>query len=153
MDLGFKSDPNMHRAHKWLIQSADRSRAIVGGRRPGFLGKIGRDARINLCSVGHNRGNTLESKSGVEMGKTILLGRCWIPQIETPPLRNEAQLNCVALRSALDYEVAWRAVKGQDERQKTAPLTALHATREVTAKSEKKIRRAATSALTFMTFS
>ena len=68
--------------------------------------------------------------------------------------RNEAQLNCVALRSQLDYEVAWRAVKGQDEeRQKTAPLTALHATREVTAMSEKKIRRAATSALTFMTFS
>jgi hypothetical protein len=44
-------------------------------------------------------------------------------------------------------------VKGQDERQKTAPLTTLHATREVTAMSEKKIRRAATSGLTFMTFS
>src|SRR5215469_8698290 len=26
-----------------------------------------------------------------------------------------------------DFEWAWRAVKGQDERQKTAPLTALHA--------------------------
>ena len=38
------------------------------------------------------------------------------------------KLNCVSLRSSLDYEVAWRAVKGQDERQKTAPLTALHAT-------------------------
>jgi hypothetical protein len=37
--------------------------------------------------------------------------------------------------------------------KKTAPLTTLHATREVTAMSEKKIRRAATSALTFMTFS
>src|SRR6516164_9495319 len=41
---------------------------------------------------------------------------------------NEAQLNCVALRPSLDYEVAWRAVKGQDERLKPAPLTALHAT-------------------------
>src|SRR5215472_945299 len=71
----------------------------------------------------------------------------------THHLRNEAQLNCVALRSSLDYGLAWRAVKGQDERQKTAPLTALHATREVTVMSEKKIRRAATSALTFMTFS
>ena len=50
---------------------------------------------------------------------------------QTHQRRNEAQLNCVALRSQLDYEVAWRAVKGQDERQKTAPLTALHATREV----------------------
>jgi hypothetical protein len=70
------------------------------------------------------------------------------PQIHQ--LRNEAQLNCVALRSSLDYEVAWRAVKGQDERPKRAPLTALHATREVTVMSEKKIRRAATSALTFV---
>ena len=62
------------------------------------------------------------------MGETILLGLGRISQNETPPLRNEDQLNCVALRSQLDYEVAWRAVKGQDERQKTAPLTALHAT-------------------------
>jgi len=45
---------------------------------------------------------------------------------QTHQLRNEAQLNCVALRPQLDYEVGWRAVKGQDERQKTAPLTALH---------------------------
>jgi hypothetical protein len=63
------------------------------------------------------------------------------------------KLNCVSLRSALDDEVAWRAVKGQDERQKKAPLTALHTTWELAATSEKKIRRAATSALTFMTFS
>jgi hypothetical protein len=49
-------------------------------------------------------------------------------QNPTPSIKDEAPLNCVALRSSLDYEVAWRAVKGQDERQKTAPLTALHAT-------------------------
>jgi hypothetical protein len=66
---------------------------------------------------------------------------------------SEAQLNCVALRPPLDYEVAWRPVKGQAERQKTAPLTALHATgRSVVDVAEKKWR-AATSALTFMTFS
>ena len=62
------------------------------------------------------------------MGETILLGLGWIPQSETPPLRNEAPLYCVALRSSLDDEVAWRPVKGQDERPTTAPLTALHAT-------------------------
>ena len=56
------------------------------------------------------------------MGETILLGLGWIPQSETPPLRNEAPLYCVALRSSLDYEVAWRAVKGQDERQKKGAL-------------------------------
>jgi hypothetical protein len=50
---------------------------------------------------------------------------------KTTPLRNEAQLNCVALRSQLDCEVAYGAM-----------LT-----------SENKLRRAATSALTFMTFS
>ena len=49
-------------------------------------------------------------------------------QNPTPSTKDEAPLNCVALRPALDYEVAWRAVKGQDERQQTAPLTALHAT-------------------------
>ena len=35
---------------------------------------------------------------------------------ETTPLWNEAQLNCVSLRSELDCEVAYGAVKGQDER-------------------------------------
>jgi len=73
---------------------------------------------------------------------------------QTHLLRNEAQLNCVALRSSLDYEVGWRAVKGQDERQKTGALdsspTHPGGYREV---GEKIIRRAATSALTFMTFS
>jgi hypothetical protein len=87
------------------------------------------------------------------MGKTILLGRCWIPQTETPPLRNEAPLNCVSLRSAFDYEMGWRAVKGQDERSLTAtPLTALHPIRD-RRDYWKKSRKAATSALTFMTFS
>ena len=47
---------------------------------------------------------------------------------QTLLLRNEAQLNCVALRPPLDCEVAWRPVKGRDERQRTAPLPALHAT-------------------------
>ena len=49
-------------------------------------------------------------------------------QKPNPSTKDEAQLNCVALRPPLDFEWAWRAVKGQDERQKTAPLTALHAT-------------------------
>ena len=64
-------------------------------------------------------------------------------------LRNEAQLNCVALRPPLDYEVAWRPVKGRDERQKTAPLTALHATGRSIVDVGGKNMEAATSALTF----
>ena len=40
-------------------------------------------------------------------------------------LRNEAQRSCVALRSELDCEVTWGAVKGQDKRPLFgAPLTA-----------------------------
>jgi hypothetical protein len=75
-------------------------------------------------------------------------------QNPTPSTKDEAQLNCVALRPPLDFEVAWRPVKGRDERQKTAPLTALHATgHSIVDVEQKKIWRAATSALTFMTFS
>ena len=43
---------------------------------------------------------------------------------KTTPLRNEAQLNCVSLRSQLDCEVTGGAVKGQDERPFRVPLTA-----------------------------
>jgi len=44
---------------------------------------------------------------------------------KTTPLRNEAQLNCVSLRSELDCEVTCGSVKGQDERRPSAaPLTA-----------------------------
>ena len=70
---------------------------------------------------------------------------------QTLQRRNEAQLNCIALRSELDYEVAWTAVKGKDERPKMAPLTALHASREVYRDVGKKKERPppATSALTF----
>ena len=60
-------------------------------------------------------------------------------QNPTPSTKDEAPLNCVALRPPLDYEVAWRPVKGQDERQNTAPLTALHATgRSIVDVGEKK---------------
>jgi len=76
------------------------------------------------------------------------------PRCRTFSTKDEAQLNCVALRPQLDDEVACRPVKGQDERPKPAPLTALHATgRSVVDVGEKQIWRAATSALTFMTFS
>jgi hypothetical protein len=33
MDLGLQSDPNLHRAAKRPIQSADRSTATVGGTK------------------------------------------------------------------------------------------------------------------------
>ena len=59
-------------------------------------------------------------------------------QNPNPSTKDEAQLNCVALRPSLDYEVAWRAVKGRDERQKTAPLTASTPPDAASLTSEKK---------------
>ena len=50
---------------------------------------------------------------------------------EPTPLRNEASLNCVSLRSELDCEVTCGAVKGQHERPFRAPLTAPQVTPEL----------------------
>jgi hypothetical protein len=49
------------------------------------------------------------------------LGECPLGEEkpQTHPLRNKPQLNSVSLRSQLDHEVAWKAVKGQDERSLT----------------------------------
>src|SRR6266566_492256 len=64
---------------------------------------------------------------------------------KTTPPRNEAQLNCVSLRSQLDCEVTYGAVKGQDERPLRATLTAVNHHRTSMLTSENKLRRAATS--------
>jgi hypothetical protein len=71
-----------------------------------------------------------------------------------PLLWNEAQLNFVSLRSQLDYEVTYGAVKGQDEHPLRGALDSpVSHHRATMLTSENKLRRAATSALTFMTFS
>ena len=58
---------------------------------------------------------------------------------ETTPLRNEAQLNCVSLRSELDCELTWGTVKGQDERPlSAAPLTTPQVTHRRSMQLEKK---------------
>jgi len=72
---------------------------------------------------------------------------------EPTQLRNEAQLNCVSLRSELDDEVTCEAVKGQDERQLRAPLTTPQVTTGGLCSSGRDNKEAATSALTFTTFS
>src|SRR5260370_42283398 len=56
---------------------------------------------------------------------------------EPTPLRNEAPLNCVSLRSELDDAVTCGAVKGQDERPFRAPLTAPQVTPELDAARKK----------------
>jgi hypothetical protein len=152
MDLGFTTDPNMHRAPR----SGPFRVRIEAGQLWVARARISRkvDSYANqsmFCEL--QTTNILESKSEVEMGKTIMLGRCWITQTETPPLRNKAQLNCVSLRSVLDYEVAWKAVKGRDERPLRDALDSSPSYDRIAPMSEIKLRRAATSALTFITFS
>ena len=81
---------------------------------------------------------------------------CPRDQKQNPTLstKDEAQLNCVALRPPLDDEVAWRPVKGRDERPTTAPLTALHATgRRIVDVGGRNMEGRHVGPLTFMTFS
>src|SRR5215472_11839795 len=116
MDLGFKSNPNMHRGPEVAHSECDRSRANVGGAGRFFWERL-RDANQLYVLAG------LQYRSLRRLGGSLLL----VQQQQNPkPINYGTQL--VSLRSSLDYEVAWRPVKGQDERQKTAPLTALHAT-------------------------
>ena len=72
---------------------------------------------------------------------------------QTHQLRNEAQLNCVSLRSSLDYEVVWRAVKGQDERALTGTALDSSPHLRATAMSAEKNKESRQVGLTFMTFS
>ena len=107
----------------------------MGGAGRFFWERLG-EANINFMFCG------LRYRSLRRLGGDLLLVQQ--KQNQTHQLWNEAQLNCVSLRSSLDYEVAWRPVKGEHERQKTAPLTALHATGGSVVDVATKIWRAAT---------
>jgi len=172
--------------------------ATVGWRRPEFSrSDLVRSKSRMFC----DRNKTMRMQNSRTARRSVDANEQARARAETTPLRNEAQLNCVALRSQLDCEVTGGAVKGQDERPFRAPLTAPPVTtgsmqhgRELalgglnTRKTDKSggavgrpscqsslrsdpnakfsaemwrkpqrtrkiIRRAATSALTFMTFS
>src|SRR5215470_19789715 len=93
----------------------------------GFSGNDG-ETRINFMFLWTAIPKSKKSKKSKKIGWGPV-ARPTKTKPQTHQLWNAAQLNCVSLRSSLDDEVAWRAVKGQDERPTTAPLTALHATR------------------------
>src|SRR5438477_6304078 len=90
MDLGVKSDPNMHRAHKRPIQSADRSTATRMASRE-TSEKTGRQtSQLTFCGSGKPMElNERSSKSG-GMENTRL-------DTQNHPLRDEAQLICQVL--------------------------------------------------------
>ena len=148
MDLGLGSNPNLHRAQKRPIQSADRSMATVGWRRPEFSRRTWFEADTETKRLKMMMENARTVRRSVDVNEQTR------ERAKTTPLRNEAQLNCVSLRSPLDCEVTYGAVKGQDERPLRGALDSPathHRTSMLT--SENKLRRAATSALTFLTFS
>jgi len=151
MDLGIRSDPTCTGPRKRPIQSADRSMATVGWRRPEFSGSdLVRSGSRMFCD--RNEKMMLENARTVR--RSVDANEQARERAKTTPLRNEAQLNCVSLRSQLDCEVTYGAIKGQDERCLRGVLdnpVSHHRTSMLT--SENKLRRAATSALTFMTFS
>src|SRR5262250_231668 len=121
MDLGFKSNPNMHRGPRsgpFRVRIEAGQMCVAPAR---ISAKILRDAnQFMFCGL---RYRILR-----RVGRDALACPRNKKQNPTASTKDEAQLNCVALRPQPDDEVAWRPVKGQDERPKTAPLTALHAT-------------------------
>src|ERR1700722_16193169 len=88
--------------------------ATVGRRRPEFSRRdLDRSKsrmfcdRNNTTMMMQNSGTVRPSLDANEQARA---------RAKTTALRNEAQLNCVALRSQSNCEVTYRAVKGQDER-------------------------------------
>ena len=118
MDLVFRSNPNLHRALKGPIQSADRSMATVGWRRPEFPEELG-SKRIRLKMMMMENARTV--RRSVDVNEQAR------ERAKTTPLRNESTE--LRFASRLDCEVTYAAVKGQDERgAAAAPLTAAQVT-------------------------
>ena len=140
MDLGFRSNPNLHRAQKRPIQSADRSTATVGGVGQSFSRRTWFEADPE-CSVTETK-KTMMMENARTVRRSVDANEQARERAKTTPLRNEAQLNCVSLRSQLDCEVTCGAVKGQDERPLRGALdspASHHRTSMLT--SENKLRR------------
>jgi hypothetical protein len=94
--------------------------ATVGWRRPEFSrSDLVRSKSRMFC----DRNKTMMQNSRTAR-RNVDANEQARARAKTIPLRNEAQLNCVSLRSQLDCEVTVGAVKGQDERPFRAPLTA-----------------------------
>ena len=100
-----KSDPNMHRAQKRPNQSADTSTATVGGVGQIFFEKIwDRSESMNVLRManGKNPWRLAGRQSGEDGERRLAGAQLHGPNNPNPSTRgNEAQLNCVSLRSPL----------------------------------------------------
>jgi len=103
-----KSDPNMHRAQKRPNQSADTSTATVGGVGQIFFEKIwDRSESMNVLRManGKNPWRLAGRQSGEDGERRLAGAQLHGPNNPNPSTRgNEAQLNCVSLRSPLDSQ-------------------------------------------------
>src|SRR5260370_1673811 len=137
MDLGLGSNPNLHRARSGPFRVRIEAWQRWGGVGQSFTEDLGRSGSMMFCNRNEEmmvekwRHKVIETKYGGAM-------RMLKKKRKPLTLRNEAQLNCVSLRSQLDCEVSCGAVKGQDERRPSAaPLTAPQLTPEIYAARKK----------------
>src|SRR5713101_2908971 len=99
----FRSNPNLHRALKRPIQSADRSMATVGWRRPEFPEDLVRSKSRMFCD--RNKKTMMQNARTARRRVDAHEEARERKSAKTTPLWNEAPLNCVSLRSELDCEV------------------------------------------------
>jgi hypothetical protein len=123
---GLRSNPNVHRAAMWPLESADRSRVGVV-----VAGKTLRNAKVRSA-----RSTYFCERTEMIRGKQFGSG--------------QYELNTESTKD----EPTCRAVKGPDERPLRDALDSSPSHhRRGYADGKQLIRKAATSALTFMTFS
>ena len=156
MDLGLKSDPNMHRAHcgpnRVRIEARQLWMALAKVSE-----KIWREANQGMFCAQQTEKPKHPRGSADRVEKWRRRIRRLRGSLNTPkPKSSTKEPSSTELRFASFLAQLWmacRVVKGQDERSLTAtPLTTLHAMPGAGDERE-KIWRAATSALTFTTFS
>ena len=131
MDLGLTIEPQLAPGPEGPIQSADRSTATVGGVDQSFSEDLVRSGSLMFCDRNE------KEDDGECQRRSLAADEGAAEKAEPTPLRNEAPLNCVSLRSRLDCEVTCGAVTGQDERPFRAPLTAPQVTPELDAARKK----------------
>jgi hypothetical protein len=121
MDLGIRSNPKLHRAHKRPFRVRIEARQRWGGVGQSFPEDLVR----SKSRMFYDRNETMMMQNSRTARRSVDATRKGPrrTKAEPAPLRNEAPLNCVSLRSQLDCEMTCGAVKGQDERPFRAPLT------------------------------
>jgi hypothetical protein len=131
MDLGLRSNPNLHRVQKgpFRVRIEARQRWVASTR-------VSRSTWFEADPLMFCDRNEKDDDWECQ-GRSLAADEGAAEKAEPTQLRNEAPLNCVSLRSELDDEVTCGAVKGQDERPFRAPLTAPQVTPELDAARKK----------------